>query len=83
MVRIKLTESVDARDARLAEKQLRTPAFTVHWTSALSGSTRSSSCINKTQALREARALFVEGARNISVSKFSNGMAIDVKWRKV
>jgi hypothetical protein len=82
MVRIKLTESADARNARLAKEQLRTPEYTVHWTSALSGTPRSSSCINKPQALREARELFVEGARNISVSKFSNGTATDINWRK-
>ena len=58
------------------------PAFTVHWTSAMSGNRRSSSCSTKAQALREARDLFTEGARNISVSKYSNGSATDINWRK-
>ena len=60
----------------------KAPAFTVSWTSALSGKRLSSACRTKALAVREARALFVEGARNISVTKFANGMATDINWRK-
>ena len=60
----------------------KAPAFTVSWTSALSGNRRSSACSTKALAVREARALFVEGARYISVTKFANGIAVDINWRK-
>ena len=60
----------------------KTPAFTVSWTSALSGNRLSSACSTKALAVREARALFVEGARNITVTKFTGGIAVDVNWRK-
>ncbi len=55
--------------------------FTVSWTSALSGSRNSSSCSTKAQALREAKALYTEGARNISVSEFANGRSKEINWR--
>lgn len=55
--------------------------FTVSWTSALSGNRNSSGCSTKAQALREARALYTEGARNISVTQFTNGIAKDINWR--
>lgn len=61
----------------------KTPSFTVHWTSAMSGNRRSSACSTKAQAIREARELFVEGARHMSVSKFSNGNAIEINWKKI
>ena len=60
----------------------KVPAYTVSWTSALSGNRLNSSCSTKAQAVREARALFVEGARYISVTKFTNGIAVDINWRK-
>lgn len=55
--------------------------FVVSWISALSGNRNSSSCKDKKAALREAKALYFEGARNISVSEFSNGRAKDINWR--
>lgn len=60
----------------------KAPAFTVSWTSAVSGNRQHSSCSTKAQAVREARALFVEGARYITVTKFVDGMATDINWRK-
>jgi hypothetical protein len=60
---------------------MTTPAYTVSWTSALSGNRNSSACATKQAALREAKALYTEGARNISVTKFANGMATEVNWR--
>lgn len=60
----------------------KTPAFTVSWTSALTGNRRSTAASTKALAVREARALFVEGARHITVTKFENGMATDINWRK-
>jgi len=58
------------------------PKFTVHWTSALSGNRLSSACATKKAGLAECKALYTEGARNISLSEFKQGVgAIDINWR--
>lgn len=62
----------------------KAPKYTVMWTSALSGNHSSSACKDKKRAVREARALFTEGARNISVTKYDpvSKIAVAVDWRK-
>ncbi len=55
--------------------------FTICWTSAMSGSRRSSSCKTKREALREAKQLYTDGARDISVSQYVNGYAKEINWR--
>lgn len=61
---------------------MKTPEFTVHWTSALSGSNLSTACSTKKQALKECKALYTEGAKNIRLSQFKPGIgAIDIDWR--
>ena len=61
---------------------MTTPQYTVHWISAMSGTRRSSAVSTKAQGFAECKALFQEGARNITLSKFTPGIgAVDVEWR--
>jgi hypothetical protein len=61
----------------------KSPAFTVSWTSAMSGTRKSSTCATKAAAQREARDLYAEGAKNITVTQFKTGIgAVSVEWRK-
>jgi hypothetical protein len=57
--------------------------FCVSYTSALSGIRNSSACKDKRAALREARQLFQEGARNIRVVQYDteSRIAIDINWK--
>jgi hypothetical protein len=60
---------------------MKTPLFTVHWTSALTGNRNSTTCATKQHAFKEAKALYEEGARNISVSKYNGSVAVELNWR--
>ena len=61
---------------------MTTPKFTVHWTSALSGTRNSSACTTKKAGMAECKALYEEGARNIGLSEYKQGIgARDINWR--
>ena len=48
----------------------------------MSGTRRSSAVSTKAQGMAECKALFQEGARRISLSKFTPGIgAVDIEWR--
>lgn len=56
-------------------------SFVVSYTSALTGNRNSTGCTTKSKAFKEAKALYEEGARNITVTTLVNGMAIELDWR--
>jgi len=61
---------------------MNAPAFTVHWTSPMSGNRLSSACATKKAGMAECKALYMEGARNISLSEYKKGIgARDIDWR--
>lgn len=58
------------------------PKFTVHWTSALTGTRRSISLSTKAQGLAECKELFKEGAKHIRLTEFKQGIgATEINWR--
>lgn len=57
-------------------------SHSVSYTSALTGNRRTSTCPSKASAFAQARALYQEGARNIEVGRFANGMYTALDWRK-
>ena len=58
------------------------PKFTVHWTSALSGTRQNSACATKKAGMAECKALYEEGAKNVSLSEYKQGIgARDINWR--
>lgn len=78
---VKITKSKVGSEAR---KRARNPApsYTVQWKSAASGRWQSSAYGTKAEAVKDARSLAAEGARNVSVSVFRDGRAENVEWRK-
>lgn len=59
------------------------PKFTAHWTSALTGTRRNISLKTKAEGLKECKELYKEGAKNIRLTEFHQGIgAIDIDWRK-
>lgn len=58
------------------------PKFTVHWTSALTGTRNSSAVSTKAQGMAECKALYEEGAKNIRLTEFKQGIGgTDINWR--
>jgi len=58
------------------------PKFTVHWTSALTGSRNSISFWKKAQGLTECKDLYKEGAKDIRLTEFNQGTgAKEINWR--
>jgi hypothetical protein len=48
----------------------------------VTGNRRTSTCPSKASAFAQARALYLEGARNIEVGRFANGMYTALDWKK-
>ena len=58
------------------------PKFTVHWTSALTGTRNSSACATKKAGIAECKALYEEGAKDMRLSEFKQGIGgTDINWR--
>jgi hypothetical protein len=61
---------------------MTSPKFTAHWTSALTGTRKNISLKTKAEGLAECKALYKEGAKNIRLSEFKQGIgATDIDWR--
>lgn len=61
----------------------RKAIYGVAYTSAVTGNRRCINLFTKSQALKEARQLYREGARNIDSFKFTETIgAISFNWRK-
>jgi len=69
-------------EMRLLGAKNPAPAYMVSWRSSASLRWQSSPATTKAQAIKEARALEAEGARDVSVSVFKDGVSQDVDWRK-
>lgn len=58
------------------------PDFIVSWVSAVTGNRQSSNYTTKKAAIKDAKALFLEGARSIETFKFSKSVgAVSFNWR--
>lgn len=56
--------------------------YGVSYINAVTGNRHTSNCTTKKAAIREAKALFIEGARSIDTFKFSETIgAVSFNWR--
>ena len=66
-----------------AKKNPDAAPYTVQWKSGATGRLQSSGAATKAQAVKEARALEAEGARNVTVSHYTKARGAEVvEWQK-